>query len=224
MKKKILIPIILVLVVAILGTTGVLLFGWLKNQPSDGEDMNADEMMSDNIEFLAMFRCDTITDLQKKAQEANITLSQFENGKYWGLDQCSVGPLQVSMAVGYKEDAVTMMSGRIEFPTDYSTLEDKVDRMAADLSYSNYYASVLFDVNTTDHFKVYHVDGHLLDGDMEQAYESVANNQAQALLVVKESDKSYWRVSGFLEEERYVLYFDKVFDNLEDTFADIILE
>lgn len=186
---------------------------------------NSDDILNQNAEYVSLFGCDTVTELKKIAKEKNIKLFESEDKRYFGVSQHKEGELLIDVAAMVDGDNIKNMKAWITFGEDYTKLKDKIGQLQTDINYSVYISSQLVNSEMTGAFKIFHNDGHILEQNTDEAYENVIKNKAFALSVVKVNEKSYWEIKGLVNEEgRYLLSMERIFENIDDSFADIILE
>lgn len=218
MKKKIILSIIMII--------SLVLFTAACGKDGKKENAsNADDIVNQSAEYVALFSCDTVTELKKVSKEQKIELFESEDKRYFGVSQHKEGELLIDVAAMIEGDNIKNMKVWITFDKDYSKLKDKVGQIQQDINHSVYICSQTFDTEMMGAFKSFNTDGQLLDQDNDKVYENIVGNKAFILSVVKVNDKSYWEINGLVDEEgHYVLSMERIFEKIDDSFADIILE
>ena len=186
----------------------------------------SDDAINQNAEYVSLFGCDTVTELKKIAKEKNIELFESEDKRYLGVSQHKEGELLIDIAAMIDGDNIKNMKASITFGKDYSKLTDKVSQLKQDMDYTTLVYANLFGFGIVSYdFKAFYNDGRILDQNTDEFYESIVKKDAHILSVIKFDDKSYWDIKGSIEEEeRFVLRLERIFENLDDSLADIILE
>ena len=224
MKKGVI--VIITVLAAILLTIGILfLVGFFDEKDAETTNTNQTGFPSDDTRFLELLKADTVSELKDIAKDQKIELLEPKDSEILGLDRYTVDFKTVSLFVEYEADKITELSAKIELsPNDIFESDDKYGDIQYNIEYSKQLCSILFDVDVDSSFNFFHNEGYIMDQDMTEAYELFLNKMASARMIVKVDEQSYWKIRGLLEEGNYVLYLDRIFANIDNEIADIVLE
>lgn len=218
MKKKWILIIVAVLCVALIA--GIVVFCFIIN---NSKLQQSNRALGDALDKMLILRADQISELQEQAGKCNVTLFGLNDSANWGADKVAVGDAYLSVFFSCEDDTVIAMSSKIEFDTVYDgdsgalLLED-------DLFYAlGMYSSVL-GTDLSMYIKAFHISGQLLDVQDTETYEQMLDGNAYMTLIVKENANCYWKIMGSIQEDGLAVYLDRVFENVDDERADLILE
>lgn len=215
MKKKI---ITIVLIVALLSAVITGVFFFVKSR-TDNNSNNDDAIIYGSEIILTILRSNTLSELQDYANKSEIDLNTYNDGIYEGFDGISIGDMSVSAL--FHPDSENIVSTSVKFESNVvfdDALESPEESLEFYLNYANYICSSVFDIDSNEFSHIYHSDGYILEENTE-TYKEFLKNNAMFQLSVREADNSLWKISGYMQEEHFVMYMDRYFGL--DVFADV---
>lgn len=220
MKKKVIAVVISIIVVIAVAAGIILGRMFLKDKSENFTDL----MAENDVDFISLLKQTDITALKEQADLNGIKLTEYKENGYWAVVNCPVYHMTVTSLFYNNGNEIVGNSSKLEFNNKYNkTKEENIPQLQSDIDFSAALCSDIFDADLSECFKIFHDEGYLLDQDMKKACELLLEGKAYAMMLVKIDEQSYWEVKGYMQEEKFVLYFEHIFENLNDEYADIIL-
>ncbi len=219
MKKPINILAISISIVVLFG----ILFGahFLFKKESSGTDV----IQETSVDFMTLLMNNSVSELKTEAKEKKIELNFSEEYKTITFTNLSSSHIIANALFNYKEDNIAEVFAELEFSTAiYDEIEDKSILLKEDIEYASSLCSDMFGVDLTNVEKIFHNDGYILDQDENETYIQVLKREAYMMILVKENSDFYWEIVGKVEDDRFFVYLSKICSELEDEYADIVLE
>lgn len=220
--KKALIIILVIVLIAAGAVAGIF---WFKNSGSKSEDNGAQSVKE--VAFLSLVRMNTLSELEEGAKQAEIKLTEFNDGAFKGFSDIPLYGMKATAFFSIKDGKVNQTGVKFVSDTAFNDkTKDKEKKIGEYLESTVNICDLVFGEETNDAYHIYHTDGHLIDQSEEEINKNMAEGKAEFLLTVKEKDKTFWKVSAHIEEEKYVIYMERYFDTtlFGDDAADVILK
>lgn len=222
MKKKN-ISIILIVILLVAAITGVFFFA--KSRTTSNSN-STDEIIYEDEIILPILRSNTLNELEDYVNRSGVELHTYDEGIYEGFDGISIGDMSVSAI--FHPDSENIVSTSVVFESSVifdDELESPEESLKFYLNRVNAICSSVFGIDTTEFSHIYHSEGYILEENGE-TYKEFLENNAIFQLSVRETDNSLWKISGYMQEEHFVMYMDRYFnsDAFVDVSADVTLQ
>lgn len=221
MKNKFVIIIISVVVI-IAVIIGAILGIFFLREKTDGD---TDPISENSVDFISMLKMTSVSSLKEHADLNGIDLIEYKDEGCWAFSNLPVNHMIVTALFYNDGDKIVGTSSKIEFDTSYNEkIEDKIIQLEHDIDFSLSLCSELFGTDLNQYCKIFHHEGYILDQDIDEAYRLILDRKAYTMMIVKENEQSYWEITGHMEEEKFAIYLERVFENISNEYADIVLE